>query len=65
VPIIVAIFLKSFIVALPVALFPFTFFLIRKLRTEVSSSALNALLADTAKFLLFFGFVWAGVLGFG
>lgn len=65
VPVLVAVLLKSLTVALPVVLFPFTFALIRRLRTEVSGSALNTLLADTAKFLLLFGAVWAGVLAFG
>jgi 1,4-dihydroxy-2-naphthoate octaprenyltransferase len=64
-PIIVALLVKSFTVALPVVFFPFTFALIRWLRNEKSGSALNELLADTAKFLLLFGFVWAGVIAFG
>lgn len=64
VPVVIALILRDLTLALPVVLFPFTFALIRRLRTEVSGSALNALLADTAKFLLLFGFVWAGVLAY-
>lgn len=63
VPAILAVVWRDGTLAVPVVLAPFAWRLIKRLRRGGDGSALNALLAATAKFLLAFGLLWAVVLG--
>lgn len=65
VPVVFAVDEKNLVLALPVLLSPLALFLLRRLSRGGDGPELNRLLAATARFVLFFGVLWAGALALG